>query len=240
MTDAGREAEGSGAGQRAPSDRGRRAPLGVAVFASGGGTNFQALLDHQTEQDLWRVRLLIMNRPAGAADRAERAGVPVRIIPTRDRDPAEVGTETLETLAEHGVDVVLLSGYLRLLPPDVVRRYAGRILNIHPALLPAFGGKGMYGRRVHEAVVAAGAPESGATVHFVTEVYDEGAVLGRARVPVHPSDDAEALAARVLGVEHRLYPAAVDHLCAALLDGREPERMPDIEYHIPSNTEERA
>lgn len=216
------------------------APLGVAVFASGGGTNFQALLDHRAERGLWRIRLLVMNREAGAAGRAERAGVPVRVIPTRERDPDQVAAETLGALDEHDIDVVLLSGYLRLLPPSVVRRYAGRILNIHPALLPAFGGKGMYGRRVHEAVIAAGVPESGATVHFVTEAYDEGAVLGQARVPVLHGDDADALAARVLTVEHRLYPAAVDHLCAALVEGRAPERMPDIEYHTPSKKEEPA
>lgn len=229
----------SGAPDMGASNSMRR-PLGVAVFASGGGTNFQALLDHQATQELWRIRLLIMNRDAGAAERARAAHVPVRIIPTRDRDASEVATETLDALDAHGVDVVLLSGYLRLLPPAVVTRFAGRILNIHPALLPAFGGKGMYGRRVHEAVVEAGVPESGATVHYVTAEYDEGGVLGQARVPVLPGDDGEALGARVLAVEHRLYPAAVDHLCTALLGGREPERMQDIEYHTPSKTEERA
>jgi phosphoribosylglycinamide formyltransferase-1 len=215
-------------------------PLGVAVFASGGGTNFQALLDHQTRQDLWRVRLLIMNREGGAAERAEKAGVPVRVIPTSDRPAEDVALETLEALEAHGAEVVLLSGYLRLLPHEVVERYAGRILNIHPALLPAFGGKGMYGMRVHEAVVAAGETESGATVHFVTERYDEGGVLGQARVPVLPADTPEDLAARVLAVEHRLYPSAVDHLCAALREGRAPERMPDLELSPSSNTEEEA
>jgi phosphoribosylaminoimidazolecarboxamide formyltransferase/IMP cyclohydrolase len=204
------------------------APLNVAVFASGGGSNFQALLDHQAPGAPWRIRVLVMNREAGAAARADAAGVPVRIIPTRDREPDEVAARTLDALEEFDVDVVLLSGYLRLLPSEVVSRYAGRILNIHPALLPAFGGQGMYGSRVHEAVLAAGARESGATVHFVSEVYDQGAILGQWRVPVRAGDTAPELAARVLRAEHRLYPSAVDHLCRALGAGDEPRRMKDV------------
>ena len=106
-----------------------------------------------------------------------------------------------------GCDLVVLAGYLKLVPAEVIDRYRGRILNVHPALLPAFGGKGMYGHRVHEAVLASGARESGATVHLVDEVYDRGAILAQARVPVLPGDDPETLAARVLEVEHRLLPA---------------------------------
>lgn len=209
------------------------APLHVAVFASGGGTNFQALLDHHSEQELWRVSLLVMNRDAGAAERARKADVPVRIIPTRDRPDEEVAGETLETLEEHDIDVVLLAGYLRRIPQDVVRRYRGRMLNIHPALLPDFGGPGMYGRKVHEAVLEADVNTSGATVHFVEEKYDEGAILGQWHVEVLPDDTPEELAARVLQVEHRLYPAAVDRLCSALLEGREPERMKELRLNEP-------
>lgn len=208
--------------------RGSSPTFNVAVFASGGGSNFQALLDHQSEQDLWRIVLLVMNRDAGAAERARKAGVPVRVIPTRDRPDDEVAEETLAALDEHDVDIVLLAGYLRRIPPEVVQRFEGRMLNIHPALLPDFGGPGMYGRRVHEAVVASHASTSGATVHFVTEEYDDGGILGQWQVEVLPQDTAEDLAARVLRVEHRLYPAAVDHLCAALAEDREPERMKDV------------
>jgi phosphoribosylglycinamide formyltransferase-1 len=203
-------------------------PFNVAVFASGGGTNFQALLDHETRQDRWRIVLLVMNREAGAAERARRGGIPVRIIPTGDRSDDRVAEETLAALDEHDVDVVPLAGYLRRIPPKVVHRYRGRMLNIHPALLPDFGGPGMYGMKVHEAVVASDASTSGATVHFVTEEYDEGAILGQWSVEVLPRDTPDDLAARVLRVEHRLYPAAVDHLCAALADGREPGRMRDL------------
>jgi len=200
-------------------------PLGVAVFASGGGTNFQALLDAQREEGPWRIALLVANRQAGAVDRARAVGVPVAVIPTKDRAPDAVADETLEALDAHGVDVIALAGYLRLLPARLVARYEGRIVNIHPALLPDFGGEGMYGMSVHRAVVAAGVPETGATVHFVDEAYDRGAILAQARVPVQPGDTPEDVAARVLEVEHRLYPEALDQLCASLQEGRDVEPL---------------
>lgn len=203
-------------------------PLTVAAFASGGGTNLQALLDHSADSTTWRVGVVVLNREAGARARAEAADVPVVVIPTKDRDADDVGEETLAALAGHGVDVITLCGYLRLLPPSVVDAYEGRILNIHPALLPDFGGKGMYGMNVHRAVVEAGVPESGASVHFVTAHYDEGGILGQGRIAVRPGDTPEDLAARVLTVEHRLYPRAVDHLVDALHRGASPERMPDL------------
>jgi phosphoribosylglycinamide formyltransferase-1 len=211
--------------------------LNVAVFASGGGTNFQALLDHQTNQGVWRVSVLIMNREAGAAQRAEAAGVPVRIIPTKDRECQDVLRETLDALAEFDVSVILLSGYLRKLQSEVVTRYEGRILNIHPALLPGFGGEGMYGMNVHRAVVESDVEVSGATVHLVSDEYDDGAILGQWEVLVFPGDTPEHLADRVLQVEHRLYPAAVDHLCEALIEKRTPERMKNIRLQEPPDQE---
>jgi phosphoribosylglycinamide formyltransferase-1 len=198
----------------------------VAVFASGGGTNFQALLDHQRPDGSWEIVLLITDRSqAGALARAEAAGVTTAVVPTRHRELADVGREMLGLLEAHAVDVIVLAGYLKLVPPEVVARYAGRILNIHPALLPSFGGKGMYGMNVHRAVIEAGVPESGATVHFVDERYDEGHILAQRTVPVQAGDTPEDLAARVLAVEHRLYPEAVDHLCEALAAGRDPGPM---------------
>jgi formyltetrahydrofolate-dependent phosphoribosylglycinamide formyltransferase len=197
-----------------------------AVFASGGGTNFQALLDHQEPGGSWEIVLLIADRPeAGAIGRAETANVATAVVPTKGRALDEVGGEMLGLLEAHAVDVILLAGYLKLVPPGVVAAYPGRILNIHPALLPAFGGKGMYGMNVHRAVLEAGVPESGATVHFVDEEYDEGRILAQRRVPVEVGDTPETLAARVLMVEHQLYPAAVDHLCDALAAGRDPGPM---------------
>jgi folate-dependent phosphoribosylglycinamide formyltransferase PurN len=129
-------------------------------------------------------------------------------------DPNDAA-QWLAQLERHQIDLVVLAGYLKLVPAPVVARYRDRIVNIHPALLPAHGGRGMYGHRVHEAVLAAGDRESGATVHLVDEVYDRGAILAQSRVPVLPGDTPERLAARVLDVEHRLLPAVVLAAAAA-------------------------
>jgi phosphoribosylglycinamide formyltransferase-1 len=195
----------------------------AAVFASGGGSNFQSLLDHQADDPPWRIRLLIADRPGiGALERAERAGVPTRVIPTKGRAAAEIASETLGVLESHGIDVIFLAGYLKLVPASVVAAYRRRILNIHPALLPSFGGKGMYGTNVHRAVLESGTRISGPTVHFVDEEYDRGAIVAQWPVPVLPDDTPEALAARVLKIEHLLYPRVADHLCDALAEHRAP------------------
>ncbi len=181
----------------------RLEPVRVAVLVSGGGTNLQALLDALHDSPIARIARVISSRPdAGALERARRAGVPTTVL--RDAgDPAEV----LSALA--GAQLVVLAGYLKLVHASVVARFRGRIINIHPALLPDFGGAGMYGRRVHEAVLASGAKESGATVHFVDEAFDRGAIIAQEKVPVHKGDTAETLAARVLEAEHRLLPKVV-------------------------------
>lgn len=202
------------------------APVRAAVFASGSGSNFQALLDAEAaggDTHPWRTVLLVADRDtAGALKRAESAGVPARVIPVSGRPADEVGADTLAQLEEAGVQVVFLAGYLRLIPAAVVARYPRRILNIHPALLPSFGGKGMWGRHVHEAVLASGARVSGPTVHYADEAYDEGSIIAQWPVPVRPGDTPDDLAARVLAVEHQLYPAAAAHVCAAIQRGEEP------------------
>ena len=186
-------------------------PMLVAVAVSGRGSNLEALLRALGPDAPARVVLVLSNRAdAPALERATARGIATVTL----RDHAD-GREWLSALERHGVDLVVLAGYLKLVPAAVIERYRGRILNVHPALLPAFGGHGMYGRRVHEAVLASGARESGATVHLVDEVYDRGAVLGQARVPVLPGDDPGTLAARVLEAEHRLLPAAVLAAAAA-------------------------
>jgi phosphoribosylglycinamide formyltransferase 1 len=196
----------------------------VAVAVSGRGSNLQALLRALGPDAPARVILVLSDRPeAGALDRAREHGVPAEVL----SDPADPA-EWLTRLARHGAELVVLAGYLKLVPAPVIVRFRDRILNIHPALLPAFGGKGMYGHRVHQAVLASGARESGATVHLVDEVYDRGPVLGQARVPVLPDDTPDRLAARVLEVEHRLLPAAV---LAAAAAGRAvpiPEPMESV------------
>ena len=199
-------------------------PVPVAVFASGGGTNLQALLDHERAGAAYRIVAVVSDRQdAGALERARVAGRDALVIPVRDRPKDEIGDETLEQLHGHNVEVIALAGYLRLLPPDVVAAYPRRILNIHPALLPAFGGKGMYGERVHRAVLDSGTEMTGVTVHYVDEEYDTGAIVAQWPVPVLPGDDVKNLAARVLVAEHRLYGAVVDHLCRAVAEGKDPE-----------------
>jgi formyltetrahydrofolate-dependent phosphoribosylglycinamide formyltransferase len=194
----------------------------IAVFASGGGSNLQALLDH-FNGDVSRgaqISLVVCDRAgAGAFTRAADAGVDSVVIPVAGRAPGDVGRDTLRALADHDIGLIVLAGYLRLVPVEVIEKYRDRIVNIHPALLPAFGGGGMYGRRVHEAVIAAGCRVSGATVHLVDEHYDQGRILAQWPVPVLAGDTAETLAARVLRVEHLLLPAAVEAVAARLSAG---------------------
>jgi phosphoribosylglycinamide formyltransferase-1 len=199
-------------------------PMRVAVAVSGRGSNLQALLRALGPGAPARVVLVLSDRPdAGALEHARTHEVPAEVL-SQPTDAAE----WLARLERHRVGLVVLAGYLKLVPAQVVARFRDRILNIHPALLPAFGGKGMYGHRVHEAVLASGARESGATVHLVDEVYDRGAVLGQARVPVLPGDTADTLAARVLEAEHRLLPAAVLAAAAAGHPVSIPEPMESV------------
>jgi len=177
----------------------------IAVCASGGGSNLQALLDRLGPDAPAAVVLVLSDRAdAGALDRARAAGVAAEVM-SHPSDAAE----WLDRLGAREIDLVVLAGYLKLVPAPVVAAYAGRMINIHPALLPKFGGRGMYGRRVHEAVLASGDAESGATVHLVDEEFDHGTVLAQARVSVEPDDTPDSLARRILDQEHRLLPAVV-------------------------------
>jgi formyltetrahydrofolate-dependent phosphoribosylglycinamide formyltransferase len=185
------------------------------VLVSGGGSNLQALLDALGPAAPARVTRVVSNRAdAGALERARRAGVATTVL----RDPTDA-TELLAALAD--TDLVVLAGYLKLVPAPVVARFRDRTINIHPALLPRFGGPGMYGRRVHEAVLASGATESGATVHYVDEHFDRGPIIAQRTVPVRADDTADTLARRVLAVEHELLPQVVLELATRLLKERE-------------------
>lgn len=197
----------------------------IAVFASGGGTNLQALLDHfaRVEAGLAGVVLVVSDRPdAGALARARSAGVRACVVPVNGRAEDEVAREMLDLLERAEIDLVVLAGYLKLVPPAVVRAFRRRMLNIHPSLLPAFGGKGMYGTRIHRAVIEGGCRVSGASVHYVDERYDTGPILFQWPVPVLADDTPATLAARVLRVEHRIFPAAVEAVARAVAGGREP------------------
>lgn len=190
-------------------------PSRLAVLASGRGSNLQAIIDHFdniARERIAQVVLVASNRPdSPALIRAATASIDIVSF-----DVADNGTQLLDVLRRFRVDMVVLAGYLKRIPPTVVREYSGRILNIHPALLPDFGGEGMYGARVHEAVIASGAKESGVTVHIVNDEYDRGPIVAQWRVPVEPDDTADTLAARVLSVEHVVYPRVIEMVAILL------------------------
>lgn len=178
---------------------------------SGRGSNLVALLKALRGSDLAQVSLVLSNRgDAPALDRAREWGVAAEAL-SNYRD----GSEWLQRLEHHQVDLVVLAGYLKLVPAEVIRAYRGRMVNIHPALLPNFGGAGMYGHHVHEAVLKSGVSQTGATVHLVDEEYDRGAILAQGKVAVLPGDTPDSLAARVLEVEHRLLPEVILHAARA-------------------------
>lgn len=185
----------------------------IAVLVSGHsrGSNMQAMIDACQRGEIdGQVVLVIGTRwEAPALQRAQQAGVRTRVVSPRHLSEEEYAQRLLHTLKEAQVDLVCLAGYMRLLPAPVVQAYAGRVMNIHPALLPLFGGKGMYGERVHQAVLETGMKVSGCTVHFVDEQYDTGPIIIQRCVPVEEGDTWETLAARVLVQEHQAYVQAV-------------------------------
>jgi phosphoribosylglycinamide formyltransferase-1 len=190
-------------------------PAKLAVFISGGGTNLQALIDAIKAGKLSaRIVLAVSSRSdAYGLERARAENIDTFVFRMKDFSTPEEGTRhLLELLAKYGVDYIALAGYLKMVPIEVIKAYKNRITNIHPALLPKYGGKGMYGHFVHEAVLASGDTESGATVHLVDEIYDHGRILLQGRVPVYPGDTPDMLAERILKVEHEIYPRALDNL----------------------------
>ena len=185
-------------------------PIGVLV--SGNGTNLQAILDACARGEiLGRVAVVVSSNPkAYALERARLAGIPaVALTPRSFPDRAAHDARLIEVLQAHDVSLVCLAGFLRILTPAFIEQFRGRIMNIHPALLPAFGGVSMYGAHVHEAVLARGVKVSGCTVHFVDETPDGGPIILQAVVHVRDDDTVESLAARIAEVEHRLYPLAI-------------------------------
>ena len=200
----------------------------VAVLASGSGSNLQAILDHADALGASRhanVVLVASDRPdAGALGRARQ-----RNVATATFDPASADAME-ELFRSHHVGLVALAGYVRFVPVEITTRWSGRMVNVHPALLPAFGGKGMYGARVHDAVIRAGVRISGATAHFVDAQYDHGPIIAQWPVAVLPEDDAASLARRVLAVEHRLYPRVVEAVASGEIslraDGRVLGQLP--------------
>ena len=191
----------------------------IAILASGGGSNAEALLKAMQEPSFPATPVLILtnNPKAGVLEKATRYGVPSVILDHKTYPSREAYDAALVTAVQlMKPDLILLAGYMRILTPVFFKAFAGKVLNIHPALLPKHGGPGMYGHHVHEAVLDAGDRESGPSVHWVTEGVDEGEVILQERVPVLPGDTAESLAERVLAAEHRAYPKALAQVCRDL------------------------
>jgi phosphoribosylglycinamide formyltransferase 1 len=188
------------------------AELSIAVFASGGGTNLQALIDASKAGVFFgKVKVVISNNSAAfALTRAKRENIPACHVSSKTcPDPKQLVERLQAILQERDVSLIVLAGYMKLLPLEIIRLYRSRIINIHPALLPKYGGQGMYGLNVHKAVLESGDRLSGATVHFVDEAYDRGPILIQRTAPVLPNDTPETLASRVLEIEHKILPLAV-------------------------------
>ncbi len=184
-----------------------------AVLASGGGSNFQALIDRREAGDLHVDLALLIgnNSDARAFERAREHAIPaIQCAPSQFDSPEAYVARFLDILTEYSIELIALAGYMKMIPAEVVQRYHNRIVNIHPALLPAFGGKGMYGKRVHQAVLDYGAKITGVTVHFVDEQYDHGPVIVQKTAPVLDNDSADSLASRVLALEHETYWLALE------------------------------
>ena len=176
----------------------------IAVFISGGGTDLQSLIDNVHEKS-GIIRLVVSSRgDAYGLERAKRKGIETMVLPKGDYDSA-----LLEELKKREVEWIVLAGFLKILTPAFIRHFPRHIVNIHPSLIPAFSGPGFYGMRVHEAVYRAGVKWSGATVHFVSDIVDGGAILMQEVVPISEADGPEEIAGKVLKVEHRILPAAV-------------------------------
>ena len=195
--------------------------LKLALIASGSGTNIQSVIDACGSGSLAAEVCVVIgnNSKSGGLDRARAAGIATHHLSGKTHpDPVALDQVMALTLRQAGVTIVCLAGYMKLLGPQTLAAFRGRVLNIHPGLLPKYGGRGFYGRAVHEAVLAAGDSESGATVHVVDEVYDHGSILAQSRVPVLARDTADSLAARVLQQEHILYVETLQRITAGEIE----------------------
>lgn len=195
--------------------------INIVVFASGSGTNFQAIIDAvENDQIKGRIRGLITNKSGiKAIERAQNHDIDVQVLsPSKFSDQKTYVKKLLGQLESWETDLIVLAGYMVKIPTEIIERYRGYIVNIHPSLLPKYGGKGFYGMRVHQAVINNNESESGCTVHLVTEKYDAGPILAQRKVPVKESDDASALAERILEQEHKLFPKVIAKMAKELIE----------------------
>jgi phosphoribosylglycinamide formyltransferase-1 len=182
----------------------------IAIFASGSGTNAQAITEYFKDKKTHEVKLILSNKPnAFVIERAKLLKVPAIVFDRRRfYETFEIG----QILKNEKIDLIVLAGFLWLVPENILRTYSKRIINIHPALLPKYGGHGMYGMRVHEAVVANHETESGITIHYVNEIYDQGEIIFQAKCKVEPTDTAETVAKKVHKLEYTYFPKTIENL----------------------------
>lgn len=182
----------------------------VAIFASGSGTNAENIARYFSKSETVKVAVVLSNNEnVGVHARVNNLGIPSFVF---SRDEFVCGTAILEKLAEYQIDLVVLAGFMNKISDALLKAYPGKIINIHPALLPKHGGKGMFGMHVHEAVVAAGDKESGITIHYINENYDEGDIIFQASCPISPSDTADEVATKVHALEYAHYPHVIDEI----------------------------
>ena len=186
----------------------------IAVFASGSGTNAEKLFEKFQHHPEVRVALLLTNNPrAGAIARAEKFGIPVEVF---SKDTLENTDQIVSSLEQKEINLIVLAGFMIKIPEHLIHAFPDRIINIHPALLPAYGGAGMYGRYVHEAVVAAGEAQTGISIHYVNEHYDEGRIILQVSCSIAPTDSPTDVAAKVQQLEHQYYPEVVEEIALTL------------------------
>ncbi len=186
----------------------------IAIFASGSGTNAQRIIEYFQSAQLIRVALVLSNNPtAYVLDRSRKLEVPIAVF---SRNELYETNKILDLLTEHEVSFLVLAGFLWLVPENLLKAYTDKILNVHPALLPKYGGKGMYGMKVHAAVIASGDKESGISIHSVNANYDEGQILFQVRCKVDPEDTPESLAIKVHQLEHQFYPKVIEEVILSI------------------------
>lgn len=190
----------------------------LAVFASGGGTNCENIIRYFEDSDKVKVALVVANKVGiPALEKAERFGVPTRVLPKADLNRKDI---LLPLMKEYSIDFIVLAGFLLVIPDFLINEYDHRIINLHPALLPKFGGIGMYGHHVHEAVKAAGETETGMTVHWVTPKVDGGAIIARFRTPISPDDTPDDIAAKEHLLEMEHFPHLIDEILCEIFPDR--------------------
>lgn len=196
--------------KKAEGKRNKAKGIRLAIFASGAGSNAQKIIDHFRQSSTVKIALIVCNKPgAGVLNIAAKENIPSLII---ERENFFRGDAYTAALKEHSIDFIVLAGFLWKIPPVLIQAFPGKMINIHPALLPAYGGKGMYGHYVHEAVIAASEKQSGITIHYVDEQFDHGAVIFQATCPVLVTDTADDLAKRIHQLEHLHYPQVIEDL----------------------------